>query len=156
MISDTDTTCTCIISDKGNGIVTHLSSGGLSIICHIISFLMQSVINLQGFRKDGSEQGSFSVWHHILCFKFVSAISEETAHLQPFSSNSPKVFPCLTVSKIYIFFSWQGPLRVFFLPFLPILISIGLLSLIRRPTLICIFIERCTVWRESLFLADSF
>lgn len=51
MISDTDTTCTCIISDKGNGIVAHLSSGGLSIICHIISFLMQSVITCRVSEK---------------------------------------------------------------------------------------------------------
>lgn len=60
--------------------------------------------NLSGFGKDGSEQESFSVWHHILCCKFVSGISEESAYFQPFSSNSPKVFPSLTVSKIYIFF----------------------------------------------------
>lgn len=45
MISDTDTTR--IISDKGDGTVAGLSSGGLSIICHIISILMQSF----GFRK---------------------------------------------------------------------------------------------------------
>lgn len=44
----------------------------------------------------------------------------------------------------------------FFLPFYIFLISICLLSLIWRPTLICIFIERCTVWRESLFPADFF
>lgn len=118
-------------------------------------FYSDAICNrLQGFRKDGSEQRRFSVCHHVLCCKFVSGISEENTHLQPFSSTFPKSVS-LSLSKIY-FFSWQRPLWSFFLPFYIFLISICLLSLIWRPMLICIFIGRCTVWRESLFPADFF
>lgn len=64
MISDTDTTCTCIIGDKGDGIVAGLSSGGLSIICHIISILMQSVITCRVSEKMEMNEEAFL--YHII------------------------------------------------------------------------------------------
>lgn len=64
MISDTDTTCTCIIGDKGNGTVAGLSSGGLSIICHVISILMQSVITCRVSEKLEMNEEAFL--HHII------------------------------------------------------------------------------------------
>lgn len=68
--------------------------------------------------------------------------------------HSPKVFlfDCLKST----FFPGRDHCGLFFLPFYIFLISICLLSLIWRPMLICIFIGRCTVWRESLFPADFF
>lgn len=72
-------------------------------------------ICLQAFRKDGSEQRSFSVCHHVPCCKFVSGISEENTHLQPLSSTFPKRVSLWLHLKIYIFFPWQRPLWGFFL-----------------------------------------
>lgn len=101
MISDTDTTCTCLISDKGNGIGAGLSSGGLSIICHIISILMQSVITCRVSEKMEVKKEAL-LYHIIFCVANLCRDSGRSAFTFSFSLQIlQKTFPLFDC--VYLF-----------------------------------------------------
>lgn len=115
---------------------------------------MQSVIACRVSRKMEVNKEAFLC---VIMFCVANLCQESLRRTLTFSlslQRSPKEF--LFDSLKSLFFPWQRTTVGIFLPFYIFLISVCLLSLIWRPTLICIFIGRCTVWRESLFPADFF